>query len=298
MASKRIHEKDIFETYKASYRIKFDWTAILPDNIREWLNTFEKATNCPKALVMSALISMTACLTGPKTEVKSNDSYKTSMNTFLIAVCDPGGGKSTTFDRVISPVMETIEQKYGFKICIESYTTAGIHKQQQDSGGYGFIASDEGERFLSLVNQKQRQGESERALLCKMWQGKGDSTTLSTGTRGFSSTSMSTCILIQPHNLMHELLQLSGDDGIMDRFLIVSARPVFNKTAELREGFMSLEASKMQEFTALFSHMMSHHKTNKITYNLDDAAQQYYNGIVDNYAALISEKYNSESGKY
>ena len=43
---------------------------------------------------------------------------------------------------------------------------------------------------------------------------------------------MSTCILIQPHNLMHELLNMSGDDGIVDRFLIISARPVCKKQNE------------------------------------------------------------------
>ena len=64
------------------------------------------------------------------------------------------------------------------------------YKHQQESGGYGFICSDEGELFLSLVNQKQRQGESERALLCKMWQGKGNMSALSTGNRGFKETSV------------------------------------------------------------------------------------------------------------
>ena len=56
------------------------------------------------------------------------------------------------------------------------------YKHQQESGGYGFICSNEGKQFLSLVNQKQRQGESERALLCKMWQGKGDVSAQSTMT--------------------------------------------------------------------------------------------------------------------
>ena len=68
------------------------------------------------------------------------------------------------------------------------------YKHQQESGSYGFVCSDEGERFLSLVNQKQ--GESERALLCKMWQGKGDMSALSTGNQGFKETSAypSTCL--------------------------------------------------------------------------------------------------------
>ena len=246
---------------------------------------------------MASLLGMTGSLCGPGCTVSSNETYKTTLNTYLIAVCDPGGGKSNTFDRIINPVMDIVEQKHGHSIALETYTTAGIHKHQQESGGYGFITSDEGERFLALVNQKQRQGDSERALLCKMWTGKGDSATLSTGTRGFATTSMSACILIQPHNLMHELLQMSGDDGIMDRFLIISARPVFKKTAELKEGARLIKESRMRDFVKLFGRLMDDHKSETRHYSLDDGAQIYYDSIVDNYATIISDKYRSDSGE-
>ena len=45
-----------------------------------------------------------------------------------------------------------------------------------------------------------------------MWQGKGDMSALSTGNRGFKETSMSVCILIQPHIPMRELIHLSSED--------------------------------------------------------------------------------------
>ena len=49
------------------------------------------------------------------------------------------------------PVMQMVETKIGAKVMLETYTTAGIHKQQQESEGYGFICSDEGERFFSAL---------------------------------------------------------------------------------------------------------------------------------------------------
>ena len=78
-----------------------------------------------------------------------------------------------------------------------------------------------------------------------MWQGKGDSTTPSTGTRGFATTEMSACILIQPHNLMHEFLQMTDNDDIMDIILVISAWFVL-KTAELKEGSRLIKQSNMQ----------------------------------------------------
>ena len=43
---------------------------------------------------------------------------------------------------------------------------------------------------LLLKKLSSRQGESERALLCKMWQGKADMSVLSTENRGFKETSV------------------------------------------------------------------------------------------------------------
>ena len=125
MANKKIDDKDIFQTYRASYKVKFPWNTILDDDISTWLSSFENGTNCPRNLVISALVSLTSTICGPKTFVTSNESFRQSLNTFLIAVCDPGGGKSNTFDKVISPVMEVIEKKVGAKIMLETYTTAG-----------------------------------------------------------------------------------------------------------------------------------------------------------------------------
>ena len=123
--SKKINEKDVFETYKASYRLKFPWGNILDEQLSMWLTNFEKATNCPRNLLISALLSMTSAVCGPNSYVTSNDSFRQSLNCFLIAVCDPGGGKSITFDKVIAPVMESIERKVGTKVMLETYTTAG-----------------------------------------------------------------------------------------------------------------------------------------------------------------------------
>lgn len=96
------------------------------------------------------------------------------------------------------------------QILLENYTTAGIQKHQIENKGYGIITGDEGHRFVSSVSMKQSKGEAEKALLCKLWGGRGDSNILANGTRGFDKTSMSACIFIQPEPLLHELRNLRG----------------------------------------------------------------------------------------
>ena len=48
---------------------------------------------------------------------------------------------------------------------------AGIHKHQVDIEGYAQILSDEGHRFLSSIQTKERNGDAERTLLCEMLSG-------------------------------------------------------------------------------------------------------------------------------
>ena len=91
---------------------------------------------------------------------------------------------------ILEPVFEAIGNKHE-RTDLETYTTAGIQKHQQNTNGYGMITRDEGERFLTTIASTQKNGESERALLCKMWNAKGDSSTILNGQRGFSTTSMS-----------------------------------------------------------------------------------------------------------
>ena len=81
MSSKPINENYVFETYRSSYRERFDWSATIKDNLRQWLSTFESSTYYPKTLVTSSLFSMTGSLCGPSTTVCSNNTFSTTLYT-------------------------------------------------------------------------------------------------------------------------------------------------------------------------------------------------------------------------
>lgn len=79
-----------------------------------------------------------------------------------------------------------------------------------------------------------------------MWSKKGDHIVLSTGCRGFQSTSMSICLYIQPQPLMEELAQMFVADGFIFKIL--------NKTAEVEKIMKTLKNSTYKTFTRYFYH--------------------------------------------
>ena len=87
---------EVFNIYKQSYNIKLPLHQILDDDFCNWIELHEKAINYSKMLVLPSLISLAAALCGPKTNVSSG-GFSTTLNQYLIAVCDPGGGKSHTY---------------------------------------------------------------------------------------------------------------------------------------------------------------------------------------------------------
>ena len=297
MAGRKLDQDDVKRIFKTSCKLKIAWNELLSPSITEWLQSYEMSTNCSKDMIFPALISLTSAICGPNTTVSSNDeSFVNPLNTYNFVISVPGGGKSNTYNRVVEPVLEYVANTTGKKIALETYTTAGIHNHQNQSGGYGIITGDEGERFLTSIASKQKNGESERALLNKMWMGKGDFSTLSSGQRGFLKTSMSACIFIQPQILMQELLSLNADDGLMDRFLFFPVRPMFNQTQLIKEGIERMKLRRMKDFVPIFKPMFEDH-ADGVRYSLDDSAQILYNQYTDSYARYIEEQYNSDSGK-
>ena len=96
MANFNFDAADVFNIYKQSYNIKLPLHQILDDAFCNWIELHDTATNCSKMLVLPSLISLTVALCGPKTNVSSG-GFSTTLNQYLIAVCDPGGGKSHTY---------------------------------------------------------------------------------------------------------------------------------------------------------------------------------------------------------
>jgi hypothetical protein len=287
----------VFKTYKTSYRNKIPWNYILEEPFYNWLLTFQNATNCSINLTMGCLLSLIPSITGPNTLIQSNDaSFQSPLNTYLVAVCDPGGGKTNTFNHVLEPVYQYFLEKKQIPLNIETYTVPGIQKHQTDTDGYGMISCDEGSRVFNLWKGKQQKGENDVPFLCKLWSGKGDSSTLSTGNRGFEKTSMSMFLAIQPEPLMQHIHHFNANDGFLDRFLFISAKPFMATSAITKDYHQRLMQEKMHNFVDCCGYILSFHEKEHRHYSLSPAAQTEYDHIVDSFAISLKRKYASDSG--
>lgn len=295
----KLKEKDIFAIYKASYKIPIPWDDVLDRDVYEWMVVFQNGRNCSIPLTMSCLLSIIPVMCGPNTSISTSDgSFTTSLNMFIMSVCDPGGGKTNTHNNVLLPILEEYEKRNAMSLHIENYTIPGIQVHQKENNGYGIISTDEGNRFLNNLRAKQAKGESDVPFLCKLWGGKGDSTTLATGKRGFAKSSISLNIAIQPDPMLTELQHFISNDGFIDRFLFISARPHLSKTAETRKYFQLLNTSNLRDLTAPIMHIYDVHLNQETKYVLSQEAQQCYDMMVDAYVTYINDKYDCDSGKF
>ena len=130
-----------------------------------------------------------------------------------------------------------------------------------------------------------------------MWNGKGDSTTLSSGTRGFNATSMSICLSVQPQPLLQDLNNFISNDGFLDRFLFISAKPTVTRPRELSEAHQELQHHQLQSMYAVMEAIFTIHKTGKV-YKLSQEAQDSLDNFLESYASYMDRKYASDTGKY
>ena len=102
MASKvHVSETELLNVYKKAYNTKIPLQQVLDAEFFQWINLYEKATNCSNTMVLASLLGLTASLCGPRTDVvtMANGGFRTTLYQYLLSVCDPGGGKTNVFYR-------------------------------------------------------------------------------------------------------------------------------------------------------------------------------------------------------
>ena len=123
---------------------------------------------------------------------------------------------------------------------------------------------------------KQSKGEAENALLCQLWGGRGDINLSANGIHGFDRTSMSTCVVIQPACFLKEIDNLRGNDALLKRYLVLSAKAVFfYKSAAMPENNTILQGSPKQNFVNVMDCIYSENK-HDVNYVLSPDALDAY----------------------
>lgn len=299
-ASKRYAKKDVQRIYKMAYEDELNWADLLPAPILRYLSLVRVVCAAPIEFSIICLLCTTSALCGPQTRMLCQpNGHETPLNLYALAISDPGGAKSSAYDNILTPAMEMFQKETGTRMVIESYTHAGMLAHLDVSGGYGLLASEEGIRVLSGIQGKQLKNEGERQFLCKTWGGKGDWTLLREKERGFSKTSLGILLFVQPQPLMAELRHLDGDDGLLDRFLFITAKPKWYTSAKISQKGEILKKDYNDPITKFARTVYEDHKAVSedatTMYQFDNEAQELYNAITDQYVNDFNKQY--ETGK-
>ena len=278
--------------------MKFRWEDILGPTLKDFLEYYKVAYNCPIGLAVCALLAMTSSVCGPKTRTQVVN-YTMPLNTFSLCVCAPGGGKSVAFEKIVCEPCESILKEFGVSILLEAYSSAGLHRHHIDNRNYALVSSDEGHRIIANISSKEGRNEGERALINKLWNGKGDKTALRDSDRGFNETSFSLAIFIQPQPIINEMLAMGIEcDGFYDRFVFFVEKPRIHVGAEQRAALTNMEREFGENFLIeVFNNMFEIHENVSLTYVFSDEANAHYDSLLEEHAFDFNSQYQSDTGK-
>jgi hypothetical protein len=290
-AQKKFKSGDVNKVYHKAFKENFDWE-VLGAGVHSFLTKLATVNNSSVTMIMAAMLPLTSALCGPRTRMKARGSFTTVLNTYTFGICDPGGGKSVIFDKIINTVAEKIYEEYNIQISLDYYSNAGLERHQVENSGYGLITSDEGHRYLAVTNRKQQQKEGDRTVLCKFWDGKGSRSVLAEKDRGFGATSMSMALFIQPEPLVAELAVMGIHDGFLDRVLFMTACPHLSSTSVIEAAEKELERYSPTVLVDTFLSIFSVHRDSKEhMYEFGEDAQKAFNDLNDEHANEFNSIY-------
>jgi hypothetical protein len=103
-------------------------------------------------------------------------------------------------------------------------------------------------------------------------------------------------LAIQPEPFLQHVNHFKGNDGFLERFLMISAKP-FMCTSDVTKHYHTLfMKEKMNNFVEAAATILGLHEKQQTVYTLSTGAQQEYDHIFDSYAISMRKKYASDSG--
>lgn len=150
--------------------IPFPWSDVVPEKSRMWFEAFAKSHNtAPEYVFVGALVT-TAVVMGPKSFVKVRETYEEPTNLFAICVGFPGSGKSQAYRMTVREPLESLSSPLS-TILVDDYTKKGLFRHLQNHGGRALLAHEEMGAFFDLVQKRQLEGNAERQLYCRLYDG-------------------------------------------------------------------------------------------------------------------------------
>ena len=161
---------DISKAVADAQSLDFPWSEAMPLKIKKWFEAFGKSHNtAPEYVFIGALVT-TAAIMGPKSLVKVRETYQEPMNLYAICVGYPGSGKSQADHMTIREPLQSLPELMSTML-VDDYTKRGLFRHLQSHEGRALLAHEEMGAFFDLVQKRQVEGNAERQLYCRLYDG-------------------------------------------------------------------------------------------------------------------------------
>ena len=229
------------------------WDDISPQPVCEWLDTFSKANNTTREILLASILPTVACLLGPSKLKVSCRLQAEAINLFVVCLCDPGAGKSPAFQHgCAQPVRLHVESKQDIPLFIDEFTEAGLFRQLKSVPGHKAIIGKEevSQLFEQLLAASREKSKIDMERLIQLY----DSSTW-VYTRGDKSArqvidypGVSLTGYSQPNRFFPLYVKLKERrDGAVDRVLIYQPMPHRLSARETREFISKLNQCSVKD---------------------------------------------------
>ena len=227
------------------------WDDIIPEPVCEWLDTFSKANNTTREILLASILPTVACLIS-KLKVSCRLQAE-AINLFVVCLCDPGAGKSPAFQHgCAQPVRLHVESKQDIPLFIDEFTEAGLFRQLKSVPGHKAIIGKEevSQLFEQLLAASREKSKIDMEGLIQLYDSstwvytKGDKSARQViDYPGVSLTGYS-----QPNRFFPLYVKLKERrDGTVDRVLIYQPMPHRLSARETREFISKLNQCSVKD---------------------------------------------------
>lgn len=278
--------------------IPFPWNEAVPDKVKKWYEAFAKSHNTAPEYVFIGTLVTTAALMGPKSFVKVRKTYLEPTNLFAISVGFPGSGKSQAYKMTVREPLDALESPLS-SMLVDDYTKRGLFRHLQSHEGRALLAHEEMGAFFDLVQKRQLEGNGERQLYCRLYDGgQWVSSTGLKKSEGRQETNHNCVCMhgyLQPQPFIERIYpQLTeSDDGFVDRLLWCIPKTKMLMEKEVDEWCEKLHTSPLPSLVKPFGLIADWHKDGGHEYVFSEKGMQVFTSFSDEITLIMNEQWES-----
>lgn len=284
----------------------FPWMELFEPPLLDWLETFSRAHNTVKEIMVSAILPTVSALLGPNTCVKVLETYEEPVNIFLVCLAEPKEGKSQSMRLgCTQPLTTFVEKRVQTELLVQSFTASGMRKHMQTCDGHGIIARDECQRFLKDVINENKKDSLDATMLVLFhdnspWYFNSGQ---EKKRKCIEKTGISLLGYSQPNTFLEVYAKMVGrGDGLIDRFLVTVPRANTLSHAAVKEYSSKLSQSPVKDLRYIYNQIYAIHHTSgargKVSYTFSKEAEQLFNEHTSSTVAAANAVFNGESQEF